>query len=184
MSNIIRFPIERTNGPLRAKDEKPVVPAAPTLPHEKTREEAGGARYDAKLRRKDITKLLREEVKAGKKAGTFPESLKVSIRKTARGRSIYVTVTAVDVPVFNLKNIEWNAANPHQNAHFYAPEECRDRYSVEMRAILTKLEAMAQSYNYDRSDVMSDYFDTNFYLNVSVDWEMEKAEREKIGVAL
>lgn len=63
------------------------------------------------------------------------------------------------------------------------PEACTDRArwdhwenSAELDAVLTYCEAFLQSYNYDNSDVMTDYFDVNFYGRFGIAYEYTQTE--------
>jgi hypothetical protein len=49
--------------------------------------------------------------------------------------------------------------------------------------VLDDLKAIATAYRYDRSESQVDYFDTNFYLHVDLDWEWEKSLTESMKAA-
>jgi hypothetical protein len=144
-------------------------------------EKTYGTKYEAtkNLRRPEIAKLIREDIKAAVKSGELPKG-KYSVRTESYsgGGSINVTFSAlVGIPVHNVESLRWRTENPH--ASFGSePANVRERYSPELLAVIKKLEAIHGAYNYDGSDVMTDYFDVRYYGSVSIDWEWEAATKE------
>ena len=57
------------------------------------------------------------------------------------------------------------------------PESHCPRYTPEVVDALAKLNAIHASYNYDNSDIMTDYFNVRFYGNAVIDWKIEDGER-------
>lgn len=124
-----------------------------------------GGKYD---QRRDITedrKLMLKDIKAAILNGELP-ALKVSIR--CRKFSGQVG-RAIDVRLSEIKN------TPLVNPEWVRRELAKEwgapvsRYSDELAAVVKKVEAIAQAYNYDRGDVTTDYFDQKFYLSVDAD---------------
>jgi hypothetical protein len=69
--------------------------------------------------------------------------------------------------VHELVNWEW---------HLFGSDTARyGRYTVQARFLLDLLNKVMNSFKYDDSDGMIDYFNTNFYGNVSYEWELERA---------
>lgn len=56
----------------------------------------------------------------------------------------------------------------------YDHREYSAEYTEETMALRRALEKMGNSYRFNDSDGMIDYFDTNFYLHVQVHWQTDK----------
>lgn len=133
------------------------------------------------LKRPEIAKLIREDIKAAVKAGTLPKGrYSVRTESYSGGGSIDITVSdVVGIPIVNLDRLRWHRDNPHAT-YGCEPANVRDRYTPEMREVIAKLERIHGSYNYDGSDSMADYYDVRYYGTVTVDctWEVNVGARE------
>lgn len=135
-----------------------------------------GNKYERGLDVAEIAKRVRADIKAAVKAKALPAGkYSVTISRFSGGRSMDVRVR--DLPasfvLLNPERVKREAANPHE---FIYDGHC-PRYTPEGKAMLSLLERIANAYNYNRSDTMTDYFDVNYYCHVSVDWELEKRLR-------
>jgi hypothetical protein len=133
-----------------------------------------GRKYDKNLSTTEIAKRFREDLKAAIKAGTLPKGLKCSVRTKyfAGGSSIDVDVTALPAG-FRLFDTEFLTHHRDRPSEFYSGE----RRTPEAKALLAALEKMLQAYNYDGSDIMTDYFNVNFYGHAGLGWKLEEACR-------
>jgi len=113
---------------------------------------------------KEIVKLYRNDVKAAQKEGKLPKNMKVSVR-IYRGNYIGVRVTKIG---FDPRN---PTHNNRENIHFQ-----NKRFTEEGEQVLKTLHELLDVYNYDNSDVMTDYFDVNFYSSVEYAYELEYPE--------
>jgi hypothetical protein len=132
---------------------------------------------------KEIAKCVRADIKAAIAAGKLPAfKVSVSISRFSGGHSLSVYVKGVPAgyAVLNAKNVAWSQENRHLCAHFHAPEDCRNRNSDEAVAHTKVLEQIVGQYNWDDSDIQSDYFHVNFYAHVGFHWELERTERESL----
>jgi len=124
----------------------------------------------------EIAKRIREDIKVFKRDFGYPE-LKVSVRTQyyAGGSSIDVTIKDFG---FNPYNPEWDV-----DAYSKGEQNSVDRYTKRTQAIIKSLEKRGNKYRYNDSDGMIDYFDTNFYYFVNVDYGLEnkylKGKQEK-----
>jgi len=124
-----------------------------------------GSKYNRDLDIAEIAKLVRSEIKDRVKKGAFPKGkYAVRISRYSDGRSLNITVSGID-PKFGILNPEFYAEE-RRNPHAY-------RYENPRSKLLDDLKAIATAYNYDRSESQVDYFDTNFYLHVDLDWKWE-----------
>ena len=113
-----------------------------------------GSRYDSSLRNKDIAKIMREYVKS-----VYP-TWKFSIRM-AGYNSIHISVMEAPVDVFTTEDHDSIQVN-----HYYIDND--ERITEYCKMVLKDACSMLQSYNYDDSDSMSDYFSTNFYTTLEI----------------
>ncbi len=132
------------------------------------------------MSRAEIAKLFRGDIKAATARGDLPKGLKVSVRtqEYSGGGSINVRVTAVPAG-FGVLNL------PRVYADFCTPHVYSDRpmYSAQAAALLKKLDAMLQAYNFDDSDTMTDYFHVRFYGHAEFDSDVTSAERAALKAA-
>ena len=119
----------------------------------------------------DIAKAIRKDLKQ-----EFGKSMKFSVR-TSRftgGRSLSVTVKKASAEHFKtLQDFEQEhmtekLSNPslYENLLFRFN---RNDYLAIKNEVRTKIEAIANKYNYDNSVSQIDYFDVNYYCNVDGD---------------
>lgn len=133
-----------------------------------------GEKYAATkdLTRVEIAKLIRADIKAAVAVGSLPKAkYSVTCERFSGGGSIDITVAKVEgISVHNAERLLFE----HDHPHAY----CRlDRFSVEMAGAIAKLERIHADYNYDGSDIQSDYFNVRYYGRVTVEGdECEAAE--------
>jgi hypothetical protein len=134
---------------------------------------SNGSKYEQtkNLRTAEVAKLIRADIKAALKAGELPAGTKVSVKTDtfAGGTAIRITVTACPLQIWTE---EFLKSDPNK---FFEG----DRRTPEAVALLAKLETFHSAYNYDRSDIQSDYFSVRYYGDASFDWRLEKADRER-----
>jgi len=117
--------------------------------------------------KQEITKAIRKEARA--LAKTFGCTVSVTRRNY---KSITVSVVSSErnhmCPDFRA----WEVENPHLCASHYvaAPGEKRTYkwFTPWMNELLAGLDAIASQYNWDESDMMTDYFHCNFYQFIEV----------------
>lgn len=108
-----------------------------------------GSKYVAGRSRKEIASLIRQDIKAGIKSGEYPKGLKCSIRLSG---------SSIDCDIVGLP-----AGFPVWNEEFGGGHRCESMWDPKFSELRNKLRALVQSYRYDNSDAMTDYFDVNFY---------------------
>jgi len=108
-----------------------------------------GTKYNGFRSAVEISKDIRQDIKEEIAAGRLPKDLKVSVKSRyyAGGQSI---------------DIKWSSS-----VATHAIDESYGRHSIKASTlgadISIRLKQIADAYNYDNSDVQSDYFDTLFY---------------------
>lgn len=133
-----------------------------------------GAKYDPSRSLTDIAKMIREEIKFLRKIGNLesdgtvaipspiadmPASIKVSVRQPHYG-SINITLSGIPA--------EWGWVRGTDHRECWRGEHWMRTPALE--ALLKELKALMNAYNYDHSDIMTDYFDVRFYGSTDVDW--------------
>jgi hypothetical protein len=129
-----------------------------------------GAKYEQTkgLGRVAIAALIRDDIKAAVRCGALPKA-GYSVRCSGSSIGIRVSkVASASLQIHNPANLVWAHENPHTYPG-HAPEAARERYTAEAQAILTTCDQIAAAYNYDRSEIESDYFDVRFYGHASFD---------------
>lgn len=122
-----------------------------------------GANFDSDRDVKVIAKLVRRDIKAAIKAGTLPKGLKCSVKidRYSMGCSLDVGVKSTPFAVHNVAWLDWGI-NPETKHRGYPTLRDLPRYTTEAVRVRDELMAIVKSYQRDRSDSMTDYYDVNF----------------------
>lgn len=142
-----------------------------------------GPKFERALTTTQIAARFRADVKAAMARGELPRvTLHVRTKYFSGGSSIDVDVVAVPAgfPVLNAARTRWEAAHPHDFLGNHPDPELRWRHAERTRTLLEQLGAMLNAYNYDGSDIQSDYFNVRFYGHVNIAHRLEQAERARI----
>lgn len=133
-----------------------------------------GSRYQRGLSTTEIAKLIRLEIKQAIKEGVLPKG-KYSVRSRyyAGGSSIDIRIQSLSVPVISA---QWALIEAVSNVADYAADKLTD----EAKRVRRFLGELVDAYNFDGSDLYSDYFHVNFYSSVDFDWEMIENESKRI----
>lgn len=104
-----------------------------------------------RFNRKWICQQIRKDLKEA-----FNKEWKITVKKSV-GSGIDITIRKCPEEALkpDAKGKEW----------VYS---CR-AYDFIENSFIKKIEQIANAYNYDNSDGMTDYFDRNFYLHIEVD---------------
>ncbi len=140
--------------------------------------EAEGSKYRAteKLSLVEVAKLIRADVKEAVSAGVLPRGLVLSVR-VRHHSSIDTTITAAPFEVLSRAHVLASDALPHLHTGI-------SRYTPLALCALARLEDIANAYNYDRSEVQSDYFNVRFYGHPSVSYVLEGQARDALRLEL
>jgi hypothetical protein len=115
-----------------------------------------GSNYNSDLTMKDIAKLIREQLKKDHPTCKFSVTKEIY----SMGASIHVSLISADFKA--IKNDE-----EYLQLNQYHLEN-DDRITDEAKKVMLYVNQLVYSYNYDNSDSMTDYFDTNFYLHLNI----------------
>jgi hypothetical protein len=121
--------------------------------------------------RKELAAFVRADIKACQKKGQLPKDMKVSVRiqSYSGGGSINVRVTEAGFKVCEDSYLH-NAAGGHYR------NENAGYLTVQAEAVKNKLSAILAAYNYDDSEIQTDYFDVRFYGHAEYDYNLVGAE--------
>lgn len=125
-----------------------------------------GSNYDPLLTIKDIAKIVRQHLKR-----QFPEC-KFSVRCTG-----YRSITC------SLKSSPYKYEKMPGDLMYSQKIEWKKIHNVEINAILKYCTDLLNSYNFDDSDIQTDYFNAKFYDSVCIDYyeyiQAEETEQSK-----
>lgn len=117
-----------------------------------------GSKYTGYQPAAQVSKQIRQDLKAAQAAGEIPADLTFSVKSDSysMGQSVNVKIQGrTEAQVWKTETV---------NEHGF-DREVR-RFHPEAEAVLDKVRAIANAYNRDRSDSMVDYFDVMYYLHV------------------
>lgn len=138
-----------------------------------------GSKYERDRNVADIAKDIRKDIAAAIKRKQIPPiKASVTIKRFSGGQSISITVDAVPkgFVIPNLKRIR-------QDVGVAPREPIASLLSPQASALLKVLEKIGNSYNFDKSDSMTDYYHVAFYLHVDFG-AVERRQREEIGATI
>jgi hypothetical protein len=164
---------EKTNTPLEfCGDEQNQVPVGISEHHTET-EPAGyrngstwyGGRYDSALSTTDICKRIRQHLKNEARKNPLFTGARFSVRKEHHSS---IRIEAVEMG-FNPLNPEYIQLEKEHGKTFG-----ESWLSINGKAFMDRIEAIADSYNFDGSDVQSDYYHVNFYLHTAINFDFTR----------
>jgi putative lipoic acid-binding regulatory protein len=115
-------------------------------------------------------------------SGLSTKETAVVIRKELKTRfpeckfSVTSDYNSVDV---ELKSSPYEYLNAPYELDYHELKEWVNSNNIEINAIKKYVEKLVNSYNYDDSDSMTDYFCTHFYNNTSVSYEYKQTEQNE-----
>lgn len=119
-----------------------------------------GSNYKQGISTKETAKEIRQHLKK-----RFKE-VKFSVTSDYN----HIRVEIKESP-YNYKKLEYR---PELEASDYRRYETE--HNKELNAILEYVKKLVKSYNYDDSDIMTDYFNVGFYSSISIDYEYKQVE--------
>ena len=117
-----------------------------------------GSRYDRNLGTKDIAALVREYCKSHWNQWRFS----VRCHFASMCSEIRIELKGGPIPCGTNKSDECSRKYGVQTSYRYHNHD--DRIDPMAEVVMKAVVEYCQSFNYDDSDAMTDYFDTNFYL--------------------
>lgn len=133
----------------------------------------------------EIAKDIRRDIKQAIKLHELPADLKVSVRSRyfAGGQSIDVTWSAGTV---THELVCTHHRTPYQHCLGSSDDHLQHALHLDLsahgRTVERKLNLIMSRYNWDRSDVMTDYFDVLFYGRAEWDWQAKLTPSSLVGI--
>jgi len=127
-----------------------------------------GSKYQATKdeSRTQLAARIRADIKAAVKAGTLPRaSYSVRTRNYSGGGSIDVTID--ELPFCTWRIVE--------DVSFGRSHGMTVKATAEAEAVRAAVREIVAAYNYDRSDIMTDYFNVRFHSDVTLGDDEERA---------
>lgn len=109
---------------------------------------------------KEIAKEIREYFKPMAKSN----NLKLSV--TTEYKRIDIAIISFNEDLISIED-EFYKNYGYKSVNHYSFRNS-DYLTVSARTLFGMINDIIQKYHYDRSDIMTDYFDTNFYYSFSV----------------
>lgn len=140
-----------------------------------------GSKYNRDLSLVEIAKLVRQDIKDAMRVGrqalkdeerfSLPE-LKINVRKHHHN-SLWIAIGSFPEGelMYSPERLDADARNDWDRAHR------EPFYSAAAMKVLDVLKQITNQYNYDNSDIQSDYFDVNFYTTIQYDTDLTIARR-------
>lgn len=149
-------------------------------------------KYDPNLKRDDIKARILADLKAAVASGELP-ACKPSVREGRGGYTLSLTVTLRELrmPLVDVDCLAFSVGAEKENPY----GRRGSAYTPAAQTALDRAKVIADAYNFDKSEIETDYFHVGYYLHVEVDskqFEAEKAQlisacsakRHSIGVEL
>lgn len=121
-----------------------------------------GAKFEAGMDIAEIAKRVRKDLKAAQAAGELPAdaTFSVTIDRFSGGQSLGVTILGMPD--------SWTYVSPGLEPNYAENIPANGGQTDEATAATRKVEGIVFAYNYDGSDIQSDYFNVNFYSSVKI----------------
>lgn len=137
-----------------------------------------GSKYEAtrELPLKKIAKMIKDEVQDKYK------NIKVSVstKHFSGGREVNVKITSYPNHFMKKRVIYPEMENlPEDKIPSYA---WGWEYLADAKEILDGMKKIVNSYNFDDSDLQTDYFSSSFFEDVDFDFDLRQAEERRIGL--
>ena len=124
----------------------------------------------------EIAAAIRGDIKAAVAKGELPKEATYSVRSRNFSGGCAIDVTVQDLPG------AWVTQNDPEAVEFHGwlPED-QKVLSKQAAEVKDKVKEIWSAYNYDGSDVMTDYFDVNYYGSVDIEdpWHAQWRADEK-----
>lgn len=134
-----------------------------------------GEKYDDALSITQCAARIRADIKEAVRTGALPSGT-YSVR-TAHGRSINVRISHIPFMIPNRQRVCFDLHHPNVNVSMTVIPHLSDLGN----ALVDKVKKIVTAYQRDNSDTMTDYFDVNFYEDVTFDWEWKTKQREAMA---
>ena len=116
-----------------------------------------GENFDSSLRGNDLGKIFRQWLKK-----TYP-TCKFSVKQ---GNGSWTTSFYINLYEADFNPFKGNPLESHEVNHYHLQRD--EKLNARGMEVMANVIKFVQSYNYDNSNAMIDYFDTNFYVTFAI----------------
>ncbi len=135
-----------------------------------------GRHFDPALSVKEIAKRLRQTIRTMQERGLFSDmQVSVRIRPYSMGCSLNVEIRQWNGPIYNPEFVQANERG-RDTADIPTYHERADQ-------VLRVLRILGDQWNYNNSDGMIDYYETNYALDVRFEGEMANQDYARAKAA-
>jgi len=135
-----------------------------------------------KLDAKEIAKKLRKRFRDAIKSGDLPKGVNFSIKisRYSGGQSINLRIKKIpnSMKLLNDEYVLWQDTKVDQ------PPIVPERFTKETENLIEFFKSHIQSFNFDKSGPMTDYYNVNFYSDVSVEYGLVREKTAEQLAAL
>jgi|GEM_PF-6768255 len=124
-----------------------------------------------------INKAIRGDIKKAISQGFLPPGIKTTVKKSHREVSILITDVDSEIKFHRPEFIEYLRLFEVDQRAFIDKPAIPKKYTPDGFTIMSNIRKIVDQYRYDNSDAMTDYFDFNFILSLTVGADI--LEREK-----
>jgi hypothetical protein len=117
-----------------------------------------GSKYDPNQTTLETCKAIRRDIAAAKKSGKLSKELRISVRKSEYSMGCSITLTIKALPA----GFRWFGPCNKMTA------------TPEAERLLHQLRNLANAYNRQHVDAMTDYSNVAFYLHVGLDHDLRQ----------
>lgn len=140
-----------------------------------------GSRYEETkgLNTKQVAALIRADIARLSDDRTLPKALKVGVTITTRGTTA-ITIRIVEAP-WQVHGRAFRMNWLVTGQHFDTRSRRSRRYSPLTEVVMARLERIAEEYNFDKSQIETDYFHNRFWLHVRLDDRLTDAQAKRFA---
>lgn len=150
--------------------------ARPRQPYERVH----GAKYDSNLTTPDIAKRIRQDVKDAVSTGNLPSDADISVTSERFAGGSAINIRLSNWPGATVPQDDSKCTGTFDQGGIAYPSHCENgrhdwrcaaaaHPSEEAVRVQAALQSIHESYNFDASEMMTDYFSVNYYGQVKVD---------------
>jgi len=130
-----------------------------------------GGKYDKNLSLVAIAQKIRADLKNEALKNPLFSGSKFSVRKTGYN-SLTIEIKEIGFNPYNPERIKLDLENDRSYGETI--------YTAQGKDLETRIKHIANAYNFDGSDLSTDYFHVNFYQSTNIDYELSQKLRKEI----
>lgn len=142
-----------------------------------------GSKYNSNISTTAIAKILRKAIHTEQKWGTIPKEMTISVTTEyySMGSTIHLIVKQLPdtIPVFDPKGCGF-FPYAHETKQLTRNNFGCGAYAPQLKAILKRLAALDSEYNYNYSDLQTDYYAVGHAYSAKVNNQIERMAEDAL----